>query len=492
MRIVTDSVDRFIRAILRETEEFKPNSIRYFDMDFERGILMAVGVLNTSERGDSAIAQIIFNKELNTFESVKQYIAVNKVVIWDAQEVEFSAIEPTDEMTYSPKNQEVYSMAKTISGVKIFKVGVHNQTKFTLTDLKEMVANYKRLKKENEDFQIPIKIGHDAPMESEKAAVGWMQNLSIEGDFLIADFVDLSDDVFSLIKEKRFKNRSIELFRNFKNAAGEVIGKVVKGIALLGSSLPAVNLPDIAFHFVPESILAFGQNQESEIFSDGPNGEEETVSEPETEPGAEAAIDKGILVKEDVMSDTVEEVIKEEVIEKDEAFKLKEEKLAWLSKFENQDEVIEKLERLEKIEKENTEKEAAFAITETQRKQDEVDTFVGDLVKANKVLPKDEASLKNLFFHLYNGDTIEMTFKHGEKKNVQYVDLFKNFLEALPDQGLFSNVATVGKVTNKSREEAMIAFAAKQGHAPEDVQTMNIGKYKEFLTKFEKEFKEEN
>lgn len=150
-----------------------------------------------------------------------------------------------------------------IKNVPIFKVGIHNDKRHTLKDLKEMVDNFFILKEENPDFQIPIKIGHDTMLGDEKEAMGWMDNLKTAGEFILADFSDLAEKAHDLIKDKTFKNRSIEIIPNFINAAGKKIGNVISGIALLGSSLPAVNLPDIKFS-IPEALLAYTENMETE------------------------------------------------------------------------------------------------------------------------------------------------------------------------------------------------------------------------------------
>jgi hypothetical protein len=155
-------------------------------------------------------------------------------------------------------NLKFEKFAKKISNVPIFKVGVHNGRHYKDKDIDEMIENFNRLKEENPDFQLPIKVGHEDG--EEKKAVGWMENLRRKGQFIVADFVELTDSIFEDIKNKGLKNRSIEIIPDFVDSMGKKLGKFISAIALLGTSLPAVNLPDIKF------CLSDGQDTETVDF----------------------------------------------------------------------------------------------------------------------------------------------------------------------------------------------------------------------------------
>ncbi len=486
MRIVTDKVDRFIRAIVRENTEFIGNSIRYSSIDLEQNILIAVGKIDSGEVLDDAIQSFLFKKPMFNFDSVVEWIDEHKGDAWNRLDIEFKSlvnVKVTSDMLYNPKEQGDNEMAlKEIQSVPIFKIGTHNENKFKDDDLNEMIKNFELLRKENPDFQIPIKLGHDAFSDSEKPAVGWMENLRRSGEFIIADFVDLSREAFDLIKNKTFKNRSIEIIPEFVNSLGKKIGKVIKGIALLGSSLPAVNLPDIKL----KKALAFSEGQESESY--------------------ELKDDDFLLKvkdKEDIKMSNEIEKLKEELVERE---KLKEElslarkelsvlakskeelvsakeKLSVLDKFSNSNEIVESLKELKvlKVEKEKSE---AYNLKEKAAQDNK---FIEDLIEKNKILPKNKDIITSMFSLVGDKDT-EVLLEFGVKKKTKLKDMFKDFLNNLPDKGLLNEHSRVKGSLGKDRDKALLNFAEGKGYTEKDVQDLNIEDHKKLLIEFSKEF----
>ncbi len=120
-----------------------------------------------------------------------------------------------------------------IKNVEIMRVGIWNRTKFTLKHLQSIAANFL-----NQDFDVPLKLGHtnapDAP------AFGWVRNVRLQGERLVADFEDIPEKVFGLIRDKMFNNVSVEIFFDFERG-GKKFDRVLSAVALLGAQIPAVS-----------------------------------------------------------------------------------------------------------------------------------------------------------------------------------------------------------------------------------------------------------
>lgn len=123
-----------------------------------------------------------------------------------------------------------------LRGVEIFASGTHNGDPYSEKDLDAMVEAFHAL-----DFKPALRIGHASPgeNESETPAIGWVENLRREGNKLIADFVNIADEVMASINKKAFTRVSSEVFWNFERA-GRKFSRVLKAVALLGVGIPGV------------------------------------------------------------------------------------------------------------------------------------------------------------------------------------------------------------------------------------------------------------
>lgn len=121
------------------------------------------------------------------------------------------------------------------SWIPIFKTGKHTAMngktrEWTAADLDHIVNSYDPLKSE-----APEVIGHP---KLDSPAFGWVAGLKREGNVLYFQAKDRVDDFVTMLKEKRFKKRSLAL-----NADG-----TLKHIGWLGATPPAVKgLKDVAF-----------------------------------------------------------------------------------------------------------------------------------------------------------------------------------------------------------------------------------------------------
>lgn len=119
---------------------------------------------------------------------------------------------------------------------EIFKAGKWTSSNgftrsYSTDDLDKIANNY------NPDVEeAPITLGH--PFLGNEPAHGWIEEVFRVGNTLYARAKDLTDEFIQLLKEKKYKKRSIGLDRNFN----------LKHVAFLGAANPAVKgLADVFF-----------------------------------------------------------------------------------------------------------------------------------------------------------------------------------------------------------------------------------------------------
>jgi len=133
-------------------------------------------------------------------------------------------------------------MGHELKGREIFATGKWNDMDFTVEDLNDIVDNFGKLK---DKHFVPLKFGHGPDHEADKdimgqPAIGWISRVFREGHKLFADFSDLPQTVFEVIKNKLYRTVSIELLFNVDND-GNKFNHVLDAVALLGTDHPAVN-----------------------------------------------------------------------------------------------------------------------------------------------------------------------------------------------------------------------------------------------------------
>lgn len=116
---------------------------------------------------------------------------------------------------------------------EIFASGVHNGIRIKDEDLDDIVAAAKEM-----DFRPAIKMGHNDDVGA--PAFGYVENIRRVSNKIIADFVDLPQEIYDAIKSKRFERVSAEILLGFKRA-GKTYRKVLGAIALLGAEIPGVS-----------------------------------------------------------------------------------------------------------------------------------------------------------------------------------------------------------------------------------------------------------
>lgn len=139
-----------------------------------------------------------------------------------------------------------------LKDVEIFEVGTWKGIDFNIDFLKEVVENTQNFFDKGTS-KPPLKLGHSTNQilkgqTDGDPALGWVQNVRLKGNKIIADFKNVPDVVYKLIKQKRYDKLSSEIRRNTE------AGYFLKGVALLGADLPAVKtLGDLSQFVASES-----------------------------------------------------------------------------------------------------------------------------------------------------------------------------------------------------------------------------------------------
>jgi hypothetical protein len=152
---------------------------------------------------------------------------------------------------------------ETLREREIFRTGTWNGRKFTRQDLDDIVSAASEV-----GYRPPLKLGHAE--KSGDPAYGWVENIKRVGNRLIADFVDIPDELAAAIKERRFDNVSSEIFFNLRRGVEDgttkLFRRALKAVAILGAETPAVsNLkPLSAFNHAFDADELFTETPEKE------------------------------------------------------------------------------------------------------------------------------------------------------------------------------------------------------------------------------------
>lgn len=129
---------------------------------------------------------------------------------------------------------------KFIKGVEIFAAGEWNGDTYTTEDLDEMVRAFKETGKQ---WRPALKLGHSdnqTLLQSDGLpAAGWVGNLYRKGKKLLADFIDIPEKVYEMLKNGSYKRVSSEVYWNAKVNGGSY-SRLLGAVALLGADMPAV------------------------------------------------------------------------------------------------------------------------------------------------------------------------------------------------------------------------------------------------------------
>lgn len=307
-----------------------------------------------------------------------------------------------------------------IQGVEIFSTGKWNGDEYTNEDLLEMVKAFE----ENKSGARPyIKLGHDKSQKLLQAdglpAAGWIDKVYVQGNKLLADFVDIPQKVYGLIKSKAYRKVSSEIFWNIK-IGEKTYKRMLAAVALLGADTPGVmNLNDIlAMYNIKDNYEKIGQgdSHDLKLFES-----EETI------------------IKElDTMSKTEAELKLEA-----ELLAEKEKAEAQLKEFTaKQDEAAKELEALKQF---KAEAEAREAKLQEEKAQAEIEKFYTELVADKLAAP----SMKEYIVELAGPEKKEYT-----QGKLSKMDTLKEMLKlfSAAKEVNFAESSSMGKKESMSKD----------------------------------------
>lgn len=125
---------------------------------------------------------------------------------------------------------------------EIFAEGTWNGDTYTRKDLDDMVQAAPTV-----GFMPPLKLGHNKKQKALKEdglpAAGWVNRVWREGGKLFVSLIDVPAKVYKLIERGAYKQRSAEIFWNYRGMRGgkpHIYRRVLAKLALLGADIPAV------------------------------------------------------------------------------------------------------------------------------------------------------------------------------------------------------------------------------------------------------------
>ena len=140
-----------------------------------------------------------------------------------------------------------------LRGVEIFAAGTHRGKTYTERDLDDMVANFERYSTGAKPWlEVPGVLGHEEDQQylerSDLPAAAWCRRLYRAGSKLKADFDDVPPKVAALLRGRRYKKVSAEVYDEIPQGlpnSGEQ-SKMLRRVAFLGGEIPQVkSLDDI-------------------------------------------------------------------------------------------------------------------------------------------------------------------------------------------------------------------------------------------------------
>jgi hypothetical protein len=181
----------------------------------------------------------------------------------------------------APIKEHAISQTFNLDGIEIFSTGVWNGDKYSTKDLEAMVSNFDKT-----GFQPPLKLGHNEEqpeMKDGEPSLGYVDKIYQEGSKLLANFKELPKKVYEAIKRGNYKRVSSEIYWNYKSN-NQVLDRVLKAVALLGSEIPAVtNLEAIEGLYSEDigngTIKKHYQEKESELMMESKDGNGITFKE---------------------------------------------------------------------------------------------------------------------------------------------------------------------------------------------------------------------
>lgn len=283
---------------------------------------------------------------------------------------------------------------------EVFKAGKYPQGDFTEKEIEKIASNY-----DPKFCEAPITIDH----QQSGPAYGWVNTVIADGDKLKVSFKDVPESFEKDVNDGKYKKVSVELYRNLEGK-----GAYLKAVSFLGAAIPQVKgLEPIKFMEADADTYEFDE-QNSETFT------QEDIDE----------LKKQITNLENQVAKFKENQKKTETIKslKEKINALTEEVNSFKEKAEGKEEIEKQLDDIK-----------------TEIKNKEFNDFIDKQIDKGILVPANKTVVFSVLTELNNVQ------KFGEDSTA--LDGFKCFIESLPPQITFSEVATKAKQTDKKEPE---------------------------------------
>ena len=287
---------------------------------------------------------------------------------------------------------------------EVFKAGTYPQGKFTKKEIAQIAKNY-----DPTFCEAPITIDH----QQSGPAYGWVDDVKADGEKLKVSFKEVPKEFEQAVNDGKYKKVSVELYRNLDGK-----GAYLKAVSFLGAAMPQVKgLEAIKFMEAESDTYEFeGVNEDNEP---------ENFSEQDIED----------LKKQ--VSDLETQVANfKENNKKLETIKSLKDKISALN-----DEVAtfkEKAQGKEEIEKE-------LSDIKNSIKKKEFEEFIEKQIDKGILVPANKNVVLSVLQELDN------VKKFGEDSAV--ITDFKSFIESLPNQIKYGELATKEKQADPTDED---------------------------------------
>lgn len=138
--------------------------------------------------------------------------------------------------------------------IEVFKSGKHKSSQgiekfYSDDDIRKIAKIYNEKQSETNFSEAPLVKGH--PVDN-APALGWVENLAVKGNKLLAKIKDINKELIEEIRDKKFKKVSISLYPDL----------MLRHIGILGAGIPSVKgLKPVSFN-ENEDFLEFEEKYE--------------------------------------------------------------------------------------------------------------------------------------------------------------------------------------------------------------------------------------
>lgn len=299
----------------------------------------------------------------------------------------------------SPEDKKLHS----ITGVEVFAAGKWNGDEYTVADLDEMVRAFNENKAR---IKPSLKLGHDPDQKLLQKdgypAAGWIGRLYREGSKLVADFVDMPEKIYELVKRRAYRKVSSEIYWNIE-VAGRKYKRFLSAVSMLGGDMPAVGCLD-------DIMALYGVRKADRLGTYATGGAELTIKTYTVDLSSEATR----------MSKTEAEIkLEVELKQAQEESKSYSEELA-----EKKSAIAEKEKEIETLRKFKEESEKRAAEAEKLAAETKLDSFVSEMEKEGLVT----LAMKPYVRQLIGEDKKEYSFD-GDKKKISKQEVMREILK---------------------------------------------------------------